>query len=136
MQEITLGADSWFLPDSPFLAQVEQSIKAQLDDVATLTAAANKHPYYKYVCVSSPFRSVPVATDAHQRQHRYNFKWTKSVQDAILTVLLDGWLGGHLTGEGRLGRLLTLEEVGQLFKGMCLLPPPPVEHRRQLTVAF
>ncbi|CAN8105694.1 unnamed protein product [Discula destructiva] len=76
-----------------FLEQVEASIKSQLEDVATLTTAANKHPYYKY-----------------------NFKWTKAVQDAILTVLLDAWLGGSLVGEGKVGRLLTLEEVGQLFK--------------------
>lgn len=42
------------------------------------------------------------------------------MQDAILTVLLDGWLGGSLIGEAKVGRLLTLEEVGQLFKGVCL----------------
>lgn len=37
------------MTDTTFLAQVEESIKAQLEDVATLTTAANKHPYYKYV---------------------------------------------------------------------------------------
>lgn len=40
------------------------------------------------------------------------------MQDAILTVLLDGWLGGSLVGEGKIGRLLTVEEVGNLFKGV------------------
>lgn len=46
------------------------------------------------------------------------------MQDAILTALLDGWLGGSLIGgEGKVGRLLTLEEVGQLFNGACLFPP-------------
>lgn len=50
---------------------------------------------------------------------RYNGKWTRAVQDAVLTVLLDGWLGGNVVPEGKLGRLLTLEEVGELFKGLC-----------------
>lgn len=48
---------------------------------------------------------------------RYNSKWTRTIQDAILTVLLDVWLGGSLVPESRLGRLLTLEEVGELFQG-------------------
>lgn len=49
---------------------------------------------------------------------RYNSKWTRSVQDAVLTVLLHGWLGGALVPEGRVGRLLTLEEVGEhVFHG-------------------
>ena len=50
---------------------------------------------------------------------RYNFKWTRTVQDAILTVLLDTWIGGSLEDgkPGEVGRLLTLEEVGDIFKG-------------------
>lgn len=102
--------------DPAFLAQIEDSIKAQLEDVATLKTAANKHPYYKYV-----FTLMLASALAYEFYHRYNFKWTKSVQDAILTVLLDGWLGGSLVGEGKVGRLLTLEEIGQLFKGKFLL---------------
>lgn len=52
------------------------------------------------------------------RFYRYNSKWTRSVQDAVLTVLLHGWLGGEIVPEGRVGRLLTLEEVGgHVFHG-------------------
>lgn len=52
------------------------------------------------------------------RFYRYNSKWTRSVQDAVLTVLLHGWLGGALVPEGKVGRLLTLEEVGEhVFHG-------------------
>lgn len=36
------------MADPTFLKQIEASIKLQLEDVATLTTAANKHPYYKY----------------------------------------------------------------------------------------
>lgn len=79
---------------STFLAQVEASIQSQIQDIAALNTAASKHPYYKY-----------------------NNKWTRVVQDATLTVLLDVWLGGGLVPKPRLGRLLTLEEVGAVFQG-------------------
>ncbi|ROV89827.1 hypothetical protein VMCG_09482 [Cytospora schulzeri] len=76
------------------LSQVESAIKTEVDDVASLSEIASKYPYYKY-----------------------NGKWTRAVQDAVLTVLLDGWLGGNLVPDGKVGRLLTLEEVGeQVFK--------------------
>ncbi|KAF3762888.1 Translin [Cryphonectria parasitica EP155] len=75
------------------LSQVEVSIQSELEDISTLSTAASKHPYYKY-----------------------NVKWSRTIQDAVLTVLLDSWLGGNLVPEGKLGRLLTLEEVGELFK--------------------
>lgn len=51
--------------------------------------------------------------DANLHLYRYNSKWTRAVQDAVLTVLLHGWLGGSLVPEGKVGRLLTLEEVGE-----------------------
>ncbi|PSR83915.1 Translin [Coniella lustricola] len=76
-----------------FLPQVDTSIKLELEDIHALSAAASKHPYYKY-----------------------NFKWTRAIQDAVFTVLLESWLGGSLVPEGRIGRLLTLEEVGALFQ--------------------
>lgn len=50
-------------------------------------------------------------------------KWNRQVQNAIYTVLVCGWLGG-LTSDGKPGpvaRLLTLEEVGEIFKGMSRL---------------
>lgn len=53
---------------------------------------------------------------------RYNSKWSRAVQDAVLTVLLDDWLGGGLVPGARLGRLLTLEEVGELFQGVYETP--------------
>lgn len=53
---------------------------------------------------------------------RYNHKWTRNVQDAILTVLLTGWLGGLSSIPGqKLGHLLTIEDVGQVFGGTFLL---------------
>lgn len=54
---------------------------------------------------------------------RYNGKWSRAVQNAIGTVLYCGWLGGLPSSQpgeqsAELGRLLTLEEVGAVFKGM------------------
>jgi hypothetical protein len=42
------------------------------------------------------------------------------VQDAISTVILCAWLGGMSTesNPGEVGRLLTLEDIGQAFNGM------------------
>ncbi|KAK7744633.1 Translin-1 [Cytospora paraplurivora] len=76
------------------LPQVENAIRTEVEDAAVLSEIASKYPYYKY-----------------------NGKWTRAIQDAVLTVLLDGWLGGNLIPDGKVGRLLTLEEVGeQVFK--------------------
>lgn len=72
------------------LSQVEAAIKTEAEDFSQLSEVASKYPYYKY-----------------------NSKWTRSVQDAVLTVLLHGWLGGEIVPGGRVGRLLTLEELGE-----------------------
>lgn len=50
--------------------------------------------------------------------YRYNSRWTRSLQDAIVTVVICGWLGGMSSESrpGELGRLLTIEEVGELFQ--------------------
>jgi hypothetical protein len=49
---------------------------------------------------------------------RYNGLWTRDVQDVIFCILLCGWLGGSLGGaDGKQGRLLTIDEVGEVMKG-------------------
>ncbi|GJC79667.1 translin-1 [Colletotrichum liriopes] len=81
----------------PLLSDVQAGIQKEIEVVAELQEIASKHPYYKY-----------------------NQKWNRQVQNAIFTVLLCGWLGG-LTSDGKPGpvaRLLTLEEVGEIFKGI------------------
>ncbi|GJC98659.1 translin [Colletotrichum higginsianum] len=74
---------------------VQAGIQKEIEVIGELEEIASKHPYYKY-----------------------NQKWNRQVQNAIFTVLLCGWLGG-LTSDGKPGpiaRLLTLEEVGSIFK--------------------
>lgn len=62
--------------------------------------------------------------------------WTRDVQNAVCTpahsgeefsnlkqtfaVVLCGWLGGfgEVSGQAQPGRLLTIEEVGQILQGM------------------
>ncbi len=50
------------------------------------------------------------------------------VQDAISTVLLCAWLGGMSTDSkpGEVGRLLTLEDIGETFHG---LQPSPMSNQ-------
>ncbi|WQF88400.1 Putative Translin family [Colletotrichum destructivum] len=77
------------------LSDVQAGIQKEIEVIGELEEIASKHPYYKY-----------------------NQKWNRQVQNAIFTVLLCGWLGG-LTSDGKPGpiaRLLTLEEVGSIFK--------------------
>ncbi|KAK3946026.1 Translin [Diplogelasinospora grovesii] len=78
-----------------FLSQVEDGIKQEVETVKKLSEFASKFPYYKY-----------------------NFKWMRFIQDAVSTVLLCAWLGGMGTDSrpGEVGRLLTLEDIGEIFQ--------------------
>ncbi|KAH6986200.1 Translin [Ilyonectria sp. MPI-CAGE-AT-0026] len=76
------------------VAQLEEAIKEEVTIVGELNGVASQQPYYKY-----------------------NSKWARSVQNAIGTVIYCGWLGGlgNDSQPGELGRLLTLEQVGEIF---------------------
>ncbi|KAF4455717.1 hypothetical protein F53441_2012 [Fusarium austroafricanum] len=80
----------------PALAsQVENAIKEEVTIVKELSEVASQHPYYKY-----------------------NGKWARTIQNAIGTAVYTAWLGG-LGSESQpasLGRLLTLEQVGEVFQ--------------------
>lgn len=45
--------------------------------------------------------------------------WTKDVQNVIFAILLCGWLGGMATKTkaAEAGRLLTIDEVGDVLNG-------------------
>ncbi|EWG40804.1 hypothetical protein FVEG_03074 [Fusarium verticillioides 7600] len=77
------------------VSQVEDAIKEEVTIVKELNEVASKHPYYKY-----------------------NSKWARAVQNAIGTAVYTAWLGG-LGSDAQpasLGRLLTLEQVGEVFQ--------------------
>ncbi|CAK7269900.1 Translin-1 [Sporothrix epigloea] len=95
------------------LPAVNAAVAAEVATVRELATVASAHPYYKY-----------------------NHRWTRPLQDAILTVLLAAWLGGVPLEAASseqpkpadssdpseptrpspvVGRLLTLEEVGHVF---------------------
>ncbi|KAL2757958.1 hypothetical protein ACRALDRAFT_1068422 [Sodiomyces alcalophilus JCM 7366] len=82
-----------------FLAQVEAGIQDEIAVIGELNEMASQHPYYQY-----------------------NQKWARTIQNSIFTVLLCGWLGGlpqdssAQTAEPEQGRLITIEEVGSIFK--------------------
>ncbi|KEY72086.1 hypothetical protein S7711_00102 [Stachybotrys chartarum IBT 7711] len=80
------------------VAQVEDAVKEQVAIVAELNKVASQHPYYKY-----------------------NQKWQRTMQNAIGTAIYCGWLGGFGTDSqpAELGRLLTLQDVGEIFKGIA-----------------
>ncbi|CVK92341.1 related to translin [Fusarium mangiferae] len=77
------------------VSQVEDAIKEEVTIVKELNEVASKHPYYKY-----------------------NSKWARTVQNAIGSAVYTAWLGG-LGSDAQpasLGRLLTLEQVGEVFQ--------------------
>lgn len=82
------------------LAQVlkaaEEPIKKVIDTVSELSQAASKIPYYKF-----------------------NHIWSRQMQGAAESVLLWAWLGGYQYqqqgGEVRCGRLVTIEEIGDIL---------------------
>ncbi|KAH9892412.1 Translin [Xylariomycetidae sp. FL2044] len=81
---------------SPLLKQVEETgIKPEAEAVAELARFASNYPYYKY-----------------------NHRWSRSIQNVVTTILLTAWLGGLGTESrpGELGRLLTIDEVGDILK--------------------
>ncbi|TRX97245.1 hypothetical protein FHL15_002039 [Xylaria flabelliformis] len=80
----------------PLLKQIEETgIQPEIEGVGELAQFASKYPYYKY-----------------------NNKWSRSVQNVVGTILLTGWLGGMGTESrpGELGRLLTIEDVGEILR--------------------
>ncbi|KAI4728075.1 Translin [Aureobasidium sp. EXF-10728] len=76
------------------VSSAQESISKEVESIAKLSDAASKYPYYKY-----------------------NGMWTRHVQDASFSILLCGYLGGFSgIGSGsKDGRLLTIEEVGQIM---------------------
>lgn len=59
--------------------------------------------------------------------HRYNGMWTRDVQDVIFAILMCGWLGGLSMKDkpAQAGKLLTIEEVGEILNGKFQSLPVP-----------
>ncbi|KAF2646372.1 Translin [Massarina eburnea CBS 473.64] len=70
-------------------------VQGAIESISKLAAIASKQPYYKF-----------------------NSMWTRQVQDAVYGILFWAWLGGkdYTGGEVKCGRLLTIEEVGEILK--------------------
>ncbi|KAG8627281.1 hypothetical protein KVT40_004764 [Elsinoe batatas] len=71
----------------PILEQAEASIKNQIATIAKLNEEASKYPYYKY-----------------------NFMWSRQMQETTFSILLLGYLRGYSGPSG--GTLLTIDDVG------------------------
>ncbi|KAE8445699.1 hypothetical protein EG329_012997 [Mollisiaceae sp. DMI_Dod_QoI] len=77
----------------PVLEAAEAAIKEEAESINKLATTTSGSPYYKY-----------------------NGLWTRDVQNVVFSILLCGWLGGMTVhGAPEPGRLLTIEEVGQIL---------------------
>ncbi|KAK0247905.1 Translin-1 [Friedmanniomyces endolithicus] len=68
----------------------QANIDKEVQTIHKLSETASKEPYYKF-----------------------NYAWTRQIQDACSSILLCGWLGGFSKSEA--GQLLTIEDVGQVM---------------------
>ncbi|KAI9669981.1 MAG: hypothetical protein M1831_007017 [Alyxoria varia] len=74
------------------IEQVEKhNFPAMIAKIKALASTASAHPYYKF-----------------------NHMWSRQMQDAAFTVILCAWLGG--LGKGKEGKLLSIEETGEILK--------------------
>lgn len=80
---------------SNVLDAAKEPIQSAMATVAKLSESASKLPYYKY-----------------------NQMWNRQIQDLVYSLLFWGWLGGYQQqgSEIKNGRLLTIEELGELLK--------------------
>ncbi|KAK2625651.1 hypothetical protein QTJ16_004963 [Diplocarpon rosae] len=77
----------------PVLDAAENSIKEEVDSISKLATVTSNSPYYKY-----------------------NGLWTRDVQNVVFSILLCGWLGGlSMKGTAEQGKLLTIEEIGEIL---------------------
>jgi hypothetical protein len=85
------------------ISTAQTTIEEEIQTIQELSAVASKYPYYKF-----------------------NYSWSRQVQDACFSILLCGWLGGF--GKCETGQLLTIEEVGEIMKGtiLCFSNPAPM----------
>ncbi|KAK4635513.1 Translin-1 [Fulvia fulva] len=68
----------------------QNNIVSEVQTIQQLSAIASQHPYY-----------------------RFNYAWSRQMESVCFTILLCGWLGGF--GKNETGKLLTIEEVGQVL---------------------
>ncbi|KAI6891232.1 Translin, partial [Hortaea werneckii] len=91
-QSILSRAHSTPTSDLPSLVTAaETNIDHEIKTIQQLSEVASQHPYYKF-----------------------NYAWTRQMQDVCYSILLCGWLGGF--GKGETGQLMKIEDVGALMK--------------------
>lgn len=77
------------------LNAAQEPLEREIETIGKLSEAGSKLPYYKF-----------------------NNMWSRQMQDATYGILFWGWLGGRQQESAivKSGRLLTIEEVGEIMK--------------------
>lgn len=93
-QSILSRAHSTKTADLPAVVTAAQnSIATSVQTIQQLAQVASKYPYY-----------------------RFNYAWTRQIQDSCFNILLCGFLGGfNSSASTGNGHLLTIDEVGSLM---------------------
>ncbi|KAK4896132.1 Translin-1 [Elasticomyces elasticus] len=72
------------------VSSAQSNLDQEIRTIHKLSETASKQPYYKF-----------------------NYSWSRQIQDACSSILFCGWLGGF--GKGGTGQLLTIEDVGTIM---------------------
>jgi len=76
----------------PVLDEAAKEIKAQREDVSRLVSVASHHPFYKY-----------------------NFLWSRELQNLVFSIEFCAWLGGLSEERDPKSGFMTIEEVGNFL---------------------
>ncbi|KAK5748138.1 Translin-1 [Elasticomyces elasticus] len=77
------------------VSSAQSNLDQEIQTIHKLSETASKQPYYKF-----------------------NYSWSRQIQDACSSILFCGWLGGF--GKGETGQLLTIEDVGTIMGGKVI----------------
>ncbi|EFQ97148.1 translin [Nannizzia gypsea CBS 118893] len=77
---------------NPILDDATREISAQREDIAKLVTVASKHPFYKY-----------------------NYLWTKELQNLVFSIEFCSWLGGMKGAVDENTTFMTIEDVGKFL---------------------
>ncbi|KKA27445.1 hypothetical protein TD95_005430, partial [Thielaviopsis punctulata] len=77
------------------LAQAEEGIAKDKENIKELAGLASQQPYYKF-----------------------NYLWNRTMENVVFSILLTGFLGGAATegSAGEVGRIVTPEQVSEILQ--------------------
>lgn len=87
----------------------------QSETISKLGEVGSKYPYYKYNSLWT--RDIQNAVCRLSFNHSLHYH---AQENQIFAIVLCGWLGGFPNEVAQSGKLLTIEEVGEILEGILM----------------